>query len=163
MNRFFSSVARKAEKLVFCVASSRPQAEAVMHRLESEKFPVEHISVVFPNQGALKLPGIGAYIAAGPLLVSLRGATRDHSAGIAAGLVGLGVGEAQARRCQHGLEGGNFLLSLHADTAEEIDRAEKIFRELETRDICHSSERAVAEANPEAAAALVGWSLPVAG
>jgi len=133
-----------------------------MHRLESEKFPVENISVVFPNQGALNLPGIGAYIAAGPLLVSLRGATRDHTAGLAAGLVGLGVGESQARRCQSGLEDGNFLLSLHAGSDEEIARAEKIFTDLAARDICHSGDRPAAEARPLTEAPLVRWSLPVA-
>ena len=134
-----------------------------MHRLESEKFPVEHISVVFPNQGALNLPGIGAYIAAGPLLVSLRGSSRDHAAGIAAGLIGLGVGESQARRCQSGLEEGNFLLSLHAASDEEIERAEKIFGELKARDICHAGERPAAEVRRRPEAAIVTWSLPVAG
>jgi hypothetical protein len=162
MNRFFPST-RAAEKLVFCIASSRPQAEAIMHRLESEKFPVEHISVVFPNQGALNLPGIGAYIAAGPLLVSLRGATRDTAAGIAAGLVGLGVAELPARRCQTGLEEGNFLLSLHAATAEEIDRAEKIFAGMAARDICRADGRPRAERGERADSGLLGWPLPIAG
>lgn len=134
-----------------------------MHRLESEKFPVEHISVVFPNQGALNLPGIGAYIAAGPLLVSLRGATRDHAAGIAAGLVGLGVAEFQARRCQTGLEEGNFLLSLHAATEGEIERAEKIFTELGARDICHAEARPPLERAARIPAGLLGWSLPITG
>jgi hypothetical protein len=162
MNRFFSPT-RSAEKLVFCVASSRPQAEDVMHRLESEKFPVEHISVVFPNQGALNLPGIGAYIAAGPLLVSLRRVTRDSAAGIAAGLAGLGVAEGSAGRCQAALEEGNFLLSLHAVTAEEIDRAEVIFREMGVRDICHAEERSPVEQGGRVHSDLLGWSLPIPG
>jgi hypothetical protein len=162
MNRFFAPSCR-AEKLVFCVASSRPQAEAIMHRLEAEKFPVEHISVVFPNQGALNLPGIGAYIAAGPLLVSLRAATRDDAAGIALGLAGLGVAEAHARRCQGALEAGNFLLSLHAASDEEIERAEKIFAALEARDICHASERTEESGRARERAALMGWSMSMAG
>jgi len=160
MNRLFAS-SRQPEKLVFCIASSRSQAEAVMHRLEAEKFPVENISVVFPNQGALNLPGIGAYIAAGPLLVSLRDAARDNAAGISAGLLSLGVSEPQARRCQCGLEDGNFLLSLHAASDEEIERAEKIFLELRARDICHSGEGRAAEAR-EGQAGAVAWSLPIA-
>jgi hypothetical protein len=163
MNRFFTST-RAEEKLVFCVASSRSQAEAVMHRLESEKFPVEHISVVFPNQGALNLPGIGAYIAAGPLLVSLRDATRDSTAGIAAGLAGLGVAELAARRCQSGLEAGNFLLSLHAATGEDIERAERIFSEMGARDICHAEGRPQPERGVgRVHSGLLGWSLPITG
>ena len=161
MNRFFAPT-RTAEKLVFCVASSRPQAETIMHRLESEKFPVENISVVFPNQGALNLPGIGAYIAAGPLLVSLRNATRDQSAGIATGLAALGVDEVPAQRCQAGLEEGNFLLSLHAATDEEIARAEKIFTELAAHDICHAEPRPKAGAPDRATAAFLNWSLRAA-
>jgi hypothetical protein len=162
MNRFFSHT-HAAEKLVFCVASSRTQAEAVMHRLESEKFPVERISVVFPNQGALNLPGIGAYIAAGPLLVSLRDAAPNNAAGIAAGLIGLGVAEVQALRCQASLEEGNFLLSLHAVSDEEIERAEKIFMELHAREICHADPRPEAEMRMDLRGNLLGWSLRVAG
>jgi hypothetical protein len=162
MNRFFFP-SRQAEKLVFCVASSRPQAEAVMHRLEAEKFPVEHISVVFPNQGALNLPGIGAYIAAGPLLVSLRAATRDDAAGIGAGLASLGVAEAHARRCQSALEDGNFLLSLHASSDDEIERAERIFTLLEATEICHVSDRPSDGCRNRERAALLGWSMSAAG
>ncbi len=162
MNQFLA-FERLVEKLVFCVASSRPQAEALMHRLEADKFPVENISVVFPNQGALNLPGIGAYIAAGPILMSLRGASRDDTAGIAAGLMALGVAESQARRCQSALEDGNFLLSLHASTDEEIARAEEIFASLRARDICHSGVHASADLPARNRAAPLGWPMSVAG
>ncbi len=134
-----------------------------MHRLEAEKFPVEHISVVFPNQGALNLPGIGAYIAAGPLLMSLRGASRDETVGIAAGLVGLGVAEAHARCCQSALEDGNFLLSLHALTDEEIAHAEKVFAALGARDICHSGDRPGDDIPARGRVATLGWPMAATG
>ena len=135
-----------------------------MHRLESEKFPVEHISVVFPNQGALNLPGIGAHHRRrSPASFPPRRDPRQLRGALGDGLVGLGVSEPQARRCQRALEDGNFLLSLHAVTDEEIARAEKIFTELDTRDVCHADERAPAEVRSGGQDALFGWSLRVAG
>lgn len=111
-----------------------------MRRLEAENFTDDHISVVFPDTGALTIPGLGAFIAAGPIIDALRAATHESSAGLASGLTRLGVGAGRARRCQERLEDGNFLLSVHAATEEQAGRAKKIFADMGAQDICTPGE-----------------------
>jgi hypothetical protein len=106
-----------------------------MHRLESENFSDDHISVVFPNTGALDVPGLGPFIASGPIIADLCGAVGDGG-GIASGLAALGVSEAEAGRCQQEIEKGNFLLSVHAADLEQIDRAKVIFARMGAQLIC---------------------------
>jgi hypothetical protein len=132
---------RLRKKLLFCVAPSRRHAEVIMHRLEAEKFTDDHISVVFPNTGALNLPGLGSFIAAGPLIDSLRAVAEGGSCcGIASGLIRLGIDAVKARRCQEKLEGGDFLLSVHTATSEEADRARKVLTDMHAQDVCVSGE-----------------------
>jgi hypothetical protein len=111
-----------------------------MRRLEAENFTDDHISVVFPTTGALRLPGLGAFIAAGPIIAALHRATSEVTAGIAAGLAALGVGQSQAQRCQAQLEDGNFLLSVHAASETEAERARQILRAMGAQDICEPEE-----------------------
>jgi hypothetical protein len=129
-----------AEKLLFCIAPSRRHAEAIMHRLEAENFDDDHISVVFPDTGALALPGVGRFIAAGPIIAALCAATDEISAGIGRGLTCLGVSAAKAKRCEEQLQEGSFLLSVHASTDEEAERAKKALAEMGAQDICSPGE-----------------------
>ncbi len=114
-----------------------------MRRLEAANFTDDHISVVFPTTGALRLPGLGAFIAAGPIIAALRRATTEVTAGIAAGLAALGFCPAQAQRCQARLEDGNYLLSVHASSDGEAERARQILTLMGAQEICASA--AVAE------------------
>ena len=124
----------------FCIVRSRRQAEEILHRLESERFSDESISVIFPDQGALPIPGIGPFIAAGPIVSALSRAADAACAGIAGGLIGLGIPGAQAQGCQSKIEAGNFLLSVHAASADELDRAMRIFAEMGAQDIYNPGE-----------------------
>ena len=58
-----------------------------MHRLEGENFPDERISVIFPDAGATVLPGIGPFIAAGPIIATLSAASEAVSQGIGGRLI----------------------------------------------------------------------------
>ena len=91
--------------------------------------------------GALAIPGVGPFIAAGPIMAALSGAAIGATTGgLVGGLVGLGIPEIEAKRYEDKLKKGNYLISAHADDGKQVDRAKKIFEELGAEDICTVSE-----------------------
>src|SRR5512132_2344456 len=77
--------------------------------------------------GALAIPGVGPFIAAGPIMAALSGAAIGAAAGgIAGGLIGLGIPELEAKRYEGKIKEGNILLSVHTENYEEIKRAKDI-------------------------------------
>src|ERR1700719_3922981 len=79
--------------------------------------------------GALAIPGLGPFIAAGPLLAALSGvAAGGVVGGVAGALVGLGIPEMEAKRYEGKIKGGNLLISVHTESSDERARAEKIFK-----------------------------------
>ena len=91
--------------------------------------------------GALAIPGLGPFIAAGPLLAALSGAAAGATVGgIAGALVGMGIPEIEARRYEGKIKSGNLLISVHAETSEEKDRVETIFKAAHAEDICSTTE-----------------------
>jgi hypothetical protein len=94
--------------------------------------------------GALAIPGLGPFIAAGPLLAALSGAAAGATVGgVAGGLIGLGIPEIEAKRYEGKIKGGNFLISVHAETSDEVKRAEQIFKAGGGDDICSTNESSV--------------------
>jgi hypothetical protein len=78
--------------------------------------------------GALAIPGLGPFIAAGPIMAALSGAAVGATAGgIVGGLIGLGIPEIEAKRYEDRLKKGNYLVSVHAEDSERIDEAKDIF------------------------------------
>jgi hypothetical protein len=91
--------------------------------------------------GALAIPGLGPFIAAGPLMAALSGgAIGAATGGLVGGLIGLGIPEIEAKRYEDKLKKGNYLISAHAKDSKQIERAEKIFKDLGAEDICTVSE-----------------------
>jgi hypothetical protein len=91
--------------------------------------------------GALAIPGLGPFIAAGPLMAALSGAAIGATTGgLVGGLVGLGIPEIEAKRYEDKLKKGNYLISAHAEDDDQISRAKKIFEDLGAEDICTVSE-----------------------
>ena len=87
--------------------------------------------------GALAMPGIGAFIAAGPIVASLSGAAAGATAGrIAGGLTGLGVPESKARHYEDRVRLGNILISVHTESPSEAMQAKFIFTRARAQDIC---------------------------
>ena len=70
--------------------------------------------------GVLPIPGLGPFIAAGPIIAALSAAAGGDIAG---GLMSLGVSELEARRYERELDDGNILLCVHTDDAGDIARA----------------------------------------
>jgi hypothetical protein len=94
--------------------------------------------------GGLAIPGVGPFIAAGPVMAALSGAAVGAAAGgLTGALVGLGIPEYEAKRYQDRLKEGNILVSVHSDNSEETDRAKQIFERNGGEDIASAREEAV--------------------
>ena len=97
--------------------------------------------------GALAIPGVGPFIAAGPIMAALSGAAIGATAGgVVGGLIGLGIPEVEAKRYEEKLKKGNYLISVHVDNDDQEDRAKKIFKAVNAEDITVSKDSAVAHA-----------------
>src|SRR3954471_9093234 len=66
--------------------------------------------------GALAIPGLGPFIAAGPILAALSGAAAGATVGgIAGALIGLGIPEVEAKAYEGKIKGGSILVSVHVE------------------------------------------------
>ena len=91
--------------------------------------------------GSLAIPGVGPFIAAGPIVAALAGAGVGGAVGgIAGALIGAGIPEYEAKRYEGRIARGGILLSVHCDTSEEIDRAQKIMERTGAEDIAYTGE-----------------------
>jgi hypothetical protein len=94
--------------------------------------------------GALAIPGLGPFIAAGPLLAALSGAAAGAAVGgITGALVGMGIPEIEAKRYEGKIKGGNLLISVHTESSDEVKKAEDIFKKANAEDICSTTEASV--------------------
>lgn len=94
--------------------------------------------------GTLAIPGIGPFIAAGPIMAALGGAAVGAAVGgIAGALVGMGIPEFEAKRYEGKIRDGNILISVHSDTHEEAKKAREIFEQAGAQDISSSSEAGI--------------------
>ena len=98
--------------------------------------------------GALAIPGVGPFIAAGPIMAALSGAAIGATTGgVVGGLIGMGIPEIEAKRYENKLKSGNYLIAVHTRDGDEKDRAEEIFENAGAEDISTSSmSKAPAEA-----------------
>ena len=95
--------------------------------------------------GALAIPGVGPFIAAGPIMAALSGAAVGGTVGgITGALIGMGIPEYEAKRYEGRIKSGNILISVHSENGEETDRAKKIFEAAGAEDISSAGEAAVA-------------------
>lgn len=91
--------------------------------------------------GVLVIPGIGPFIAAGPILGMLSGAGAGGAvAGIAGALVGMGIPEYEARRFESRIKNGGILLSVHCEDDGWAERATRILERTGAFDISSSGE-----------------------
>ena len=175
-----------SKKSVFCITTSRDQADRIVHQLKNANFSNNDISVLFPDKGttrdfahekntkapegavagastggaiggalgwiagigALAIPGVGPFIAAGPIIAALSGAAIGAAVGgIAGGLIGLGIPEIEAKRYEGKVKAGNILISVHTESSEEITRAKDIFTTAKAQDICTTGEASTPKEN----------------
>ncbi|HUD46984.1 MAG TPA: hypothetical protein VMR33_09140 [Candidatus Baltobacteraceae bacterium] len=168
-----------SKKSVFCIATSRDQAELIVTELKAAQFFNNDISVLFPDKcttrdfahekntkapegavagagtggviggalgwiagiGALAVPGVGPFIAAGPIMAALSGAAVGAAVGgIGGALIGMGIPELEAKRYEGKIKQGNLLISVHTENSREIARAREIFTKAGAQDICATDE-----------------------
>ena len=91
--------------------------------------------------GALAIPGIGPFIAAGPIVSLLAGlGAGGVIGGVAGALVGMGIPEYEAKRYEGRIKEGGILLSVHSDNADWKKRAMEILRRTGAMDIGSEGE-----------------------
>jgi hypothetical protein len=91
--------------------------------------------------GTLAIPGLGPFIAAGPIMAALAGAGAGAAAGgVTGGLIGLGIPEYEAKRYEGRVRKGGMLLSMHCDNSEWTKRAKEIMEATHAEDISSTSE-----------------------
>ena len=92
--------------------------------------------------GALAIPGLGPFIAAGPIMAALSGSAVGGSVGLLVGaLIGSGIPEYEAKKYEAGLKQGNILISVHTDNDEEIKHANEIMKKEGAKDISSTREK----------------------
>ncbi|MGE5679805.1 MAG: DUF3341 domain-containing protein [Bacillota bacterium] len=91
--------------------------------------------------GALAIPGIGPFIAAGPIVAALAGLGAGGAiGGIAGTLVGMGIPEYEAKRYDGRIKSGGMLLSVHCDDSDWSKKAKDILINTGAEDISSTSE-----------------------
>ncbi len=102
--------------------------------------------------GMLAIPGVGPFIAAGPIMGALAGlGVGGAVGGLIGALVGLGIPEYEAKRFEGRIKAGGVLLSVHCDTSEQIASAKDVLKHTGAQDISSAGE---ASADIPAAAAV---------
>lgn len=173
-----------SSKAIFCLASSRWQADDIVNRLKAEGFTDKEISVLFADKketaafaeqknikkpdtrgaegtaagagagggvggaigllaglGTLVIPGLGPFLAVGPIMGALSGAAVGATVGgIAGGLIGLGIPEVKAKHYENRLKEGFILVAVHTDDLERLHRARCVFEAADAADIANSDE-----------------------
>src|SRR5450432_2394257 len=91
--------------------------------------------------GALAIPGLGPFIAAGPIMAALAGlGVGGAVGGLVGALVGMGIPEYEAKRYEGRVKDGGVLLSVHCDTSDEISRAKYLLKATGAEDIASTGE-----------------------
>ena len=153
------------QNTVFCLASTEPEANAILQQLRNLGFAPADISVVLPKGAetknlfmkedairgaetggvvggilgwlaglsALTIPGIGAFLVAGPLVSAFGGAV---AGGVVGGLAGGSGGIHPLMRLPHEdrrhiedrLRAGDILIAVHSDDLSIRERAAEAFQ-----------------------------------
>jgi hypothetical protein len=91
--------------------------------------------------GALAIPALGPFIAAGPMVAALAGLGAGGAVGGFAGaLIGLGIPEYEAKLYEGRLKNGGMLLSVHCETPKQIDDARRLMEQTGAEDISTTSD-----------------------
>lgn len=91
--------------------------------------------------GMLAIPGVGPFIAAGPIVAILAGMGAGGAiGGVTGALIGLGIPEYQAKRYEGRMRKGGILLSVHTDDPEWASKGKRILEQTGAEDISSAGE-----------------------
>ena len=141
----------------FAVLAGRHHAEVAVEALVESGFSANTISVLLPatvpreaarekslsresdtanplgwltSMGALTVPGLGPFLVAGPLMMSL-----DGAGGLADVLVQHGMSDYESRRYQNRIRAGGVLLSVLCDKSEDARVAKDVLEQTGAQDV----------------------------
>jgi hypothetical protein len=93
--------------------------------------------------GALAIPGLGPFIAAGPIMAALAGVGVGGAiGGLTGALIGMGIPEYEAKRYEGRVKDGGILLSVHSESSDDVKRAKLILEGTGAQDISSTAEAA---------------------
>jgi hypothetical protein len=91
--------------------------------------------------GALAIPGLGPFIAAGPIMGALAGLGAGGAVVRFVGaLVGMGIPEYEAKRYEGRIKEGGILLSVHCDNSDWVGRAKNVLKQTGAEDVSSTGE-----------------------
>ena len=91
--------------------------------------------------GALAIPGLGPFIAAGPIMGALAGiGSGGVVGGIIGALVGMGIPEFEAKRYEGRIKSGGILFSAHCDNGDWVSKAKDILKRTGAEDVSSTGE-----------------------
>jgi hypothetical protein len=94
--------------------------------------------------GALAIPGLGAFIAAGPILATLSGAATGAAVGgLSGALLGYAVPEFEAKLYEGKLRDGNYLISIHTESVVQQAHARDILNRNGATNVSQREEERV--------------------
>jgi hypothetical protein len=94
--------------------------------------------------GTLAIPGLGPFIAAGPIMAALGGAAAGAAAGgVTGALIGYGMPEYEAKMYEGKVRDGNILLSVHTESSDELKAAKEVFSKHGAEDVSSTGEASV--------------------
>ena len=93
--------------------------------------------------GALAIPGLGPFIAAGPIMAALAGAGVGGAVGgLTGALIGMGIPEYVAKRYEGRVKDGGILLSVHSDDSQWTKKAKEVLERTGAQDVSSTGEAA---------------------
>jgi hypothetical protein len=148
---------------VFGVYDNESELNAGVDALRAAGYRNTDVSVLFPDHrgtkesgpvivlggplswlagvGSVALPGLGPFIAAGPIVAALAGSGAGGTAvGLIGTLTGMGFPEHEAKRYEGRLRNGEILMSVHCSNVDWAGRAKRILRETGAEDIGSAGE-----------------------
>ena len=94
--------------------------------------------------GALAIPGLGPFIAAGPIMAALSGiGAGGVVGGVVGALVGSGIPEYEAKFYEARLRDGNILLAVHTENADIRRMIVDTFKRMGVKDVTTQTEATV--------------------
>ena len=91
--------------------------------------------------GALAIPGVGPFIAAGPIMAALAGAgVGGTMGGITGALVGMGIPEFEAKRYEGMVKNGGLLMSIHSEDSSWTKKGKAVLEQSGARDVSSTGE-----------------------
>jgi hypothetical protein len=94
--------------------------------------------------GSLSIPGLGPFIAAGPIMAALAGLGAGGAVGgLIGALSGMGIPEYEAKRYEGRVKDGGVLLSVHADSSEEVTTLKNLLKATGAEDVASAGESTI--------------------